>query len=124
MSCGRERTALKVMQKMLVDNADRLTIDSVIPVGEAFDDIFTGTTTSSDPQVSLEELFAHVSDLDRRRRTHWAEFARRGVKVRFSSSPPLLGLNPTVELALSIGNVASGSGSDPVLRLHLPRSTH
>ena len=41
------------MQKMLVDNADRLTIDSVIPVGEAFDDIFTGTTTSSDPQVTL-----------------------------------------------------------------------
>jgi hypothetical protein len=27
----RERTALKVMQKMLVDNVDRLTIDSVIP---------------------------------------------------------------------------------------------
>jgi len=49
----RERTALKVMQKMLVDNADRLTIDSVIPVGEAFDDIVTGTTTSSDPQVTL-----------------------------------------------------------------------
>lgn len=33
----RERTALKVMQQMLEDNADRLTIDHVIPVGEAFD---------------------------------------------------------------------------------------
>lgn len=33
----RERTALKVMQQMLRDNADRLTIDNVIPVGEAFD---------------------------------------------------------------------------------------
>ncbi|MFH5230378.1 DUF6079 family protein [Antrihabitans spumae] len=33
----RERTALKVMQQMLADNADRLTIDNVIPVGEAFD---------------------------------------------------------------------------------------
>ncbi|MDG3016742.1 DUF6079 family protein [Speluncibacter jeojiensis] len=33
----RERTALKVMQQMLQDNADRLTIDNVIPVGEAFD---------------------------------------------------------------------------------------
>lgn len=33
----RERTALKVMQQMLSDNADRLTIDNVIPVGEAFD---------------------------------------------------------------------------------------
>lgn len=49
----RERTALKVMQKMLVDNADRLTIDNVIPVGEAFDDIISGTTTSSDPQVTV-----------------------------------------------------------------------
>ena len=33
----RERTALKVMQQILADNADRLTIDNVIPVGEAFD---------------------------------------------------------------------------------------
>ncbi len=35
----RERTALKVMQQMLEDNADRLTIDNVIPPvgGEAFD---------------------------------------------------------------------------------------
>ncbi|MFD4368667.1 DUF6079 family protein [Rhodococcus sp. NPDC058521] len=33
----RERTALKVMQQMLQDSADRLTIDHVIPVGEAFD---------------------------------------------------------------------------------------
>lgn len=33
----RERTALKVMQQMLDDNADRLTIDNVIPVGDAFD---------------------------------------------------------------------------------------
>jgi hypothetical protein len=49
----RERTTLKVMQKMLVDNADRLTVDNVIPVGEAFDDIITGTTTSSDPQVTV-----------------------------------------------------------------------
>lgn len=33
----RERTALKVMQQMLQDDADRLTIDNVIPVGDAFD---------------------------------------------------------------------------------------
>ncbi|MGV9678488.1 DUF6079 family protein [Nocardia sp. NPDC003482] len=33
----RERTALKVMQQMLDENADRLTIDNVIPVGDAFD---------------------------------------------------------------------------------------
>jgi hypothetical protein len=38
----RERTALKVMQKMLVDRRDTLTVDDVIPVGDAFDDIVEG----------------------------------------------------------------------------------
>jgi len=38
----RERTALKVMQKMLVDRRMELTIDDVIPVGDAFDDIVEG----------------------------------------------------------------------------------
>ena len=33
----RERTALKVMQQMLVDRRDTLTVDDVIPVGDAFD---------------------------------------------------------------------------------------
>jgi len=33
----RERTALKVMQQLLSENADRLTINNVIPVGDAFD---------------------------------------------------------------------------------------
>ncbi|WP_328811366.1 DUF6079 family protein [Rhodococcus sp. NBC_00294] len=33
----RERTALKVMQQILSDKADELTIDNVIPVGDAFD---------------------------------------------------------------------------------------
>ncbi|MFK0648620.1 MULTISPECIES: DUF6079 family protein [Dermacoccus] len=33
----RERTALKVMQRMLVDRRDTLTVDDVIPVGDAFD---------------------------------------------------------------------------------------
>ncbi|MCA0156405.1 DUF6079 family protein [Tsukamurella sp. M9C] len=33
----RERTALKVMQQMLQDEADQLTISNVIPVGDAFD---------------------------------------------------------------------------------------
>ncbi len=47
----RERTALKVMQKMLITHADTLTIDHVIPVGEAFDDLVEGTSTSSDPRV-------------------------------------------------------------------------
>ena len=38
----RERTALKVMQRMLVDRRDTLTIDDLIPVGDAFDYIVDG----------------------------------------------------------------------------------
>lgn len=38
----RERTALKVMQQMLVDRRDALTVDDVIPVGDAFDYIVNG----------------------------------------------------------------------------------
>jgi hypothetical protein len=38
----RERTALKVMQQMLVDRRDTLTVDDVIPVGDAFDYIVQG----------------------------------------------------------------------------------
>lgn len=38
----RERTALKVMQHMLVDRRDALTIDEIIPVGDSFDLIVQG----------------------------------------------------------------------------------
>ncbi len=38
----RERTALKVMQRMLVDRRETLTIDDVIPVGDSFDYIVEG----------------------------------------------------------------------------------
>ncbi len=38
----RERTALKVMQQMLVDRRDQLTVDDVIPVGDAFAYIVQG----------------------------------------------------------------------------------
>ncbi len=38
----RERTALKVMQQMLVDRRDTLTVDDVIPVGDSFDYIVDG----------------------------------------------------------------------------------
>ncbi|MEX2292097.1 MAG: phage resistance protein [Mycobacteriales bacterium] len=38
----RERTALKVMQQMLVDRRDQLTVDDVIPVGDAFDYVVQG----------------------------------------------------------------------------------
>ncbi|WP_280274518.1 DUF6079 family protein [Nocardia wallacei] len=38
----RERTALKVMQRMLVDRRNTLTVDDLIPVGDAFDYIVSG----------------------------------------------------------------------------------
>jgi hypothetical protein len=38
----RERTALKVMQQMLVDRRDTLTVDDVIPVGDCFDHVVEG----------------------------------------------------------------------------------
>ena len=38
----RERTALKVMQQMLVDRREALTVDDVIPVGDCFDYIVDG----------------------------------------------------------------------------------
>jgi hypothetical protein len=38
----RERTALKVMQQMLVDRRHGLTIDDVVPVGDCFDYVVTG----------------------------------------------------------------------------------
>ena len=40
----RERTALKVMQQMLVDRRDTLTIDEIIPVGDSFDLVVQGQT--------------------------------------------------------------------------------
>jgi hypothetical protein len=39
----RERTALKVMQQMLVERRDTLTVDDVIPVGDSFDYIVSGS---------------------------------------------------------------------------------
>lgn len=38
----RERTALKVMQQLLVDRRDTLTVEDVIPVGDAYDLIISG----------------------------------------------------------------------------------
>jgi hypothetical protein len=47
----RERTALKVMQQMLVDRRDWLTVDDVVPVGDAFDHIVNGRD-ALDPQAA------------------------------------------------------------------------
>ena len=46
----RERTALKVMQQMLVDRRDTLTVEQIIPVGDAFDYIVSGTTRPWTPR--------------------------------------------------------------------------
>lgn len=39
----RERTALKVMQRMLVDRRDTLTVNDLIPVGDSFDYLVEGS---------------------------------------------------------------------------------
>ncbi len=38
----RERTALKVMQQMLVDRRSELTVDDIVPVGDAFEYVVSG----------------------------------------------------------------------------------
>ena len=47
----RERTALKVMQQMLVARRDTLTVDDVVPVGDSFDYIVQGRD-ALDPQAA------------------------------------------------------------------------
>ena len=58
----RERTALKVMQQMLVDRRDTLTVDDVVPVGDAFDYIVSGRD-ALDPQAAA--LFRSATTLYR-----------------------------------------------------------
>jgi hypothetical protein len=58
----RERTALKVMQQMLVDRRDTLTVDDVIPVGDSFDYIVQGRD-ALDPQAAA--LFRSATALYR-----------------------------------------------------------
>ena len=47
----RERTALKVMQQMLVDRRAVLTVDDIVPVGDAYDYIVKGNQ-ALDPKVA------------------------------------------------------------------------
>ena len=47
----RERTALKVMQQMLVNRRDTLTVDDIVPVGDSFDYIVQGRD-ALDPQAA------------------------------------------------------------------------
>jgi hypothetical protein len=58
----RDRTALKVMQQMLVDRRDTLSIDDVIPVGDCYDYVVTGQAGAAlDPQVAA--LFRSATQL-------------------------------------------------------------
>src|SRR6185437_7369539 len=58
----RERTALKVMQQMLVSRRDTLTVDDVVPVGDSFDYIVRGRD-ALDPQAAA--LFRSATALYR-----------------------------------------------------------
>ena len=58
----RERTALKVMQQMLVRGRGTLTVDDVIPVGDAFDFVVDGKE-ALDPQAAA--LFRSATSLYR-----------------------------------------------------------
>jgi len=58
----RERTALKVMQQMLVARRETLTVDDVVPVGDLFDYIVQGREVL-DPQAA--SLFRSASALYR-----------------------------------------------------------
>ncbi|MDN4612313.1 DUF6079 family protein [Arthrobacter burdickii] len=58
----RDRTALKVMQQMLVDRRDTLSIDDVIPVGDSFEYIVRGKGDAVlDPQAAA--LFRSATQL-------------------------------------------------------------
>lgn len=49
----RERTALKVMQQMLVDRRETLAVDDVIPVGDAFEYIVNGQDALDNTAAAL-----------------------------------------------------------------------
>jgi hypothetical protein len=58
----RERTALKVMQQMLVSRRNTLTVDDIVPVGDSFDYIVQGRD-ALDPQAAA--LFRSATALYR-----------------------------------------------------------
>lgn len=56
----RDRTALKVMQQLLVDQREWLTVDDVIPVGETFDLVVHGSQAVT---PDMEGRFRNARDL-------------------------------------------------------------
>ncbi len=63
----RERTALKVMQQLLVDRRDELSIDDVIPVGDAFDHLVTGAAGDQPLDEASAALFRAANSLYKER---------------------------------------------------------
>ncbi len=57
----RERTALKVMQQLLVDRRDLVTVDDVIPAGDAYQYIVQGQGTPLDAKAAA--LFRSANQL-------------------------------------------------------------
>jgi Family of unknown function (DUF6079) len=96
----RERTALKVMKQMLEDNADRLTVENVIPVGEAFDYIIdsAGNTPIND---AVAQTFKTARGL-------WFEklrpllFQIAGVDLDTSDSDVAAGLRADIRIAKTL----------------------
>lgn len=56
----RDRTALKVMQQLLVGQRDTLTVDSVVPVGDVFDLVVEGNNAVSE---EMRGVFANARTL-------------------------------------------------------------
>ena len=59
-SMQRERTALKVMKKMLVDRRDTLTVDELIPVGDAYPYLVEGQNPLD---AAAQALFSSAQNL-------------------------------------------------------------
>lgn len=76
----RDRTALKVMESMLVDLADTMTVDQVIPVGEVFDYIIDGTQKGGTDEA--------VAARFRTARTLWQDKLRPAVLAQFPDADP------------------------------------
>ncbi|MBS7546548.1 DUF6079 family protein [Dietzia massiliensis] len=76
----RDRTALKVMETMLVDLADTMTIDQVIPVGEVFDYIIEGNQRGGADEA--------VAARFRTARTLWHDKLRPAVFAQFPDQDP------------------------------------
>lgn len=70
----RERTALKVMEQLLIDKRETMTIDKIIPVGDSFDYLLEG-----DKHISKQggEAF-------RLGRTFWVEQLRPHILSKYS----------------------------------------